>query len=295
MLATAITVGSLSFTLIKIVLRDLSPISLAAGRVVFSAAAFASVVVLQPHRRTPIRRGDRLRVVLCGLGGSAGFHLLFNWGQSRVSVAVSAVVLGTMPAVVAAGEMLFLRHRLAAVQFAGLALSLIGIAVISLTSGGGTTSSTIGIVAVAAATVVWSAVTVATRSLADRYDPWWLNTPGTLLGAVVMIVIAAPSAHEFGHLSPRSWIFLIWLGVVSSAFIYAALAKAMAVLSATTTASLSTLVTPVGIGVAWVALGERPSLFAAIGAVTVLAGVTLVSRPRSSGAATDRVDAMSAA
>ena len=47
-------------------------------------------------------------------------------------------------------------------------------------------------------------------------------------------------------------------------------------------------------GVAWVALGERPSLFAAIGAVTVLAGVTLVSRPRSSGAATDRVDAMSA-
>ena len=190
--------------------------------------------------------------------------------------------------------MLFLRHRLVGIQFAGLALSLIGVAVISLKSGDGKASSLIGILAVAAATVVWSAVTVATRSLADRYDPWWLNTPGTMLGAVVMIVIAAPNAHEFGHLSLRSWIFMIWLGAVSSAFIYAALAKAMAVLSATTTASLSTLVTPVGIGVAWVALGERPSVFAVIGTVAVLAGVTMVSRPRSTGREPERHGAMSA-
>lgn len=278
MLAGAIAVGSLSFTLIKIVLRDLSPLTLAAGRVVFSAAAFTGVVTLQPQRRRPIERRDRWRVLACGLGGSAGFHLLFSWGQGEVSVAAAAIVLGTMPAMVAVGEVLFLAHRLSARAIVGLVLSLAGIAVIATAPDDGRgRTSVLGLVAVAGATVVWAGVTLLTRGFDGRYDPWWLNTPGTVVGALVMLTLAAPRAHELAHLPLTSWWWLVWLGAVSSAFVYAAMAAAVAVLPATTTASLSTLVTPISVVVAWVQLGERPDAATFAGVAAVLGGVLLVT------------------
>jgi len=277
-MAAAIGVGSLSFTLIEIVLRHLSPSSMAAGRVVFSAIAFVAIVLLQPRRRTRVEPADRLRVVLCGLGGSAGFHLLFSAGQDRVTVAVSAVVLGTMPAMVALAERVFLGQRLGRSHLLGVGLSVVGIVVISGGAGGAGSSTMLGIALVGGATVVWAGVTVATRSLAGRYDPWWLNTPGTVIGALVMLVVAAPDVGEFGDLSVTTWVMLVWLGVVGSAFIYAALAGAMRVLSATTTASLSTLVTPVSIVIAWSVLDEAPTLAAVAGSAVVVAGVALVSR-----------------
>ena len=279
----AVAVGSLSFTLIKIVLRHLSPLSLAAGRVAFSAMFFVTIVIAQPHRRQRIERGDRWRVLLCGLGGSAGFHILFSWGQARVSISVSAVVLGTMPAVVAVAEIVFMRHRVTWAQMVGLLLSLAGIVVISWGSGGSERSTLPGIIAVAAATVVWSAVTVATRSFAGRYDPWWVNTPGTVVGAGVMLIVVAPRLGQFSHLSVVSWVVIVWLGAAGSAFVYAALAGAMKTLSATTAASLATLVTPLSIIIGWIAISDRPGPNAAFGSVAVVAGVVLVSRQRIHG------------
>lgn len=275
-MALAVAVGSFSFTFIKLVLRDISPLSLAAGRVVFSAMAFVTIVIVQPRRRRRIDPGDRLRVVLCGLGGSAGFHVLYSWGQSRVSVAVAAVVLATMPAMVALGEMMFLSHRLRSRQYIGLLLSLLGVVVISARSGSGS-STVLGVLAVAAATLVWSAVTVTTRSLADRYDPWWLNTPGTVIGAVVMLAVAAPDAHEFVNIGPATWVYLVWLGMIGSAFIYASLAHAMKSLSAPVTSSLSTLVTPISVVVAWVGLGETPGPAIILGGLIAVVGVGFVT------------------
>ncbi len=81
LLAAAITIGSFSFTLVTLVLDELSPLALACGRVVVSATMFTAVVIRSPGRRTPILPEHRLRVFLCGFGGSAMFHLLYNWGQ----------------------------------------------------------------------------------------------------------------------------------------------------------------------------------------------------------------------
>ena len=154
-MGAVIAVGSTSFTLIEIVLRHLSPSAMAAGRVIFSAIAFVAIVSAQPRRRTRVEPGDRLRMVLCGLGGSAGFHLLFSAGQDRVTVAVSAVVLGTMPAMVALAEWLLLGQRLIRPHLIGVVLSVLGIVVISWGAGDDGTSTVLGIALVGGATVVW--------------------------------------------------------------------------------------------------------------------------------------------
>ncbi len=263
--------------------------TLAAGRVVFSAACFSAVVLAQPQRRQRVRSEDRLLVWFVGLGGSALFHICFSWGQQRASVASATIVMATMPALAAAGEALFLGHRPSGRNGIGLLLSLLGVVVITQTGASSGSATTIGgLLGIGAASLTWAAVTVAQRRLADRYDPWWLNTPGTIAGAALMILIALPGAGELGRLDALQWWWLFWLGAVSSAFIYGATTVAMRTLPATTVASAGSLVTPLAILVAWVHLGERPSPGGVIGASLVVLGVVLVGAPSRPAAAPAR-------
>jgi DME family drug/metabolite transporter len=278
LLALSIAIGGVSFTLVKVALEELSPLGLATGRVVVSAVVFSWVVLRAPWRRTPIEPQDRLRLVLCGFGGSAVFHLLFNWGQQYTSVAVSAVLMATFPVLVAAGEVVFLRHRLRQGQVVGLLLTTIGCLAIGVAGGGDGHSTRAGMIAVGLASLVWAAVTVATRSITDRYDAWWLNTPGTVLGALFILCVDLPHLHEFTALSPKGWLAVIWLGSASSAFIYFVMARVMTVVSATTTASLGTVVTPASVLVAWLVLGNAPTLVEVVGGIVVVGGAVMVTR-----------------
>lgn len=283
LLAANIAIGCVAFTFVKVALEELGALSLATGRVVASAAMFAIAVAMRPERRRPIERGDRVRVVMIGLAASAGFHVLFNLGQQRASVAMASVVMATMPVMTAVGEVLFLRHRLHAAQVIGLVLSTGGCIAIGLASGGANDSgsSALGVLLVGSSTLLWAAVTVSTRGIGDRYDSWWLYTPGTALGALVMLVASAGSLHEFADLSLRGWLMVLWLGTASSAFIYYAYARVMTVISGTTATSITTVVTPGSALVGWAALGERPSLVETIGGIVVIAGVIIVTRARS--------------
>jgi drug/metabolite transporter (DMT)-like permease len=280
LLATSIVIGSFAFTLVKVVLRELSPLGLATGRVVVSAVVFVTVVARSGAYRQRILPEHRLRVVLCGLGGSAGFHILFSWGQQHASVAIAAVVMATFPVLVAVGEVVFLRHRLRRAQTLGLVLTTAGCVAIGLASTGGT-STLAGAIAIGLSTLTWAGVTVATRSITHRYDPWWLNTPGTVVGAVFMLAIDRSRLGDFWHLSPKGWLLVIWLGSASSAFIYFVMARVMTVFSATTASSAGTVVTPTSVMVAWVVLGDAPTWREVLGGVVVVAGVVLVTRAPS--------------
>lgn len=281
LLAATIAIGSVAFTFVKVALRELSAVGLATGRVVSSALLFAIVIALSPWRVRRIDPGHRLRVVLCGLFGSAGFHLLFVWGQQRVSVAVGAVVMATMPMLVAVGEVTFLQHRLTARHILGVALCTGGCVAIGMAAGNDSGTSLLGAGAVGMAAIVWAAVTVSTRGIAHLYDAWWLNTPGTLLGALIVLAIEAPNAAEFTSLSLKGWLLVIWLGTASSAFIYFAMTRAMTRLSATTAISFGAIVTPASMLVAWLVLDDAPGLLEVIAAAVVIGGVALVTtKPR---------------
>ena len=126
-------------------------------------------------------------------------------------------------------------------QVIGLVLSTGGCIGIGLASRDSGTSSVVGLALVALATLLWASVTVVTRGIGDRYDSWWLYTPGTVLGAVIMLAVDAPHLHEFAHVSLRGWFAVVWLGTASSAFIYYSLARVMTVISGTTATSISTI------------------------------------------------------
>lgn len=279
LLATNIAIGSVSFTLVSLSLEELSALSLATARVVVSALTFAAVVLARPQLRTPIAKGDRAKVFFCGFAGSVVFHVLFQWGQQRVTVAVAAVTMATYPVLTSLGEVVFLRYRLRRAQAVGVVCAVAGCVLIALASSDTTGAVSIaGVLAVAAASVSWAAVTVVTRGFGDRYDSWWLNAPGTIVGGVAMLAISAPRLNEFADLSPKGWVAVVWLGSASSAFIYFSLAKVLTVISATTATAITSVVTPASILVAWGVLDQRPSAFELLGTVVVVIGVVVATR-----------------
>ena len=278
LLAAAICIGSVAFTLIKLALDELSPYGLAAGRVVASAVMFMLVVAVGRNHRSPVPRGDRWLVLLAGLGGSMGFHVVLNAGYPHVSVAVAAVIMATTPVLVAVGEVVFLRHRLRRQQLVGLLLTLVGCSLIGLMGDGGGETTLIGVLLVLSASALWAAVTVATRSIANKYDPWWLNTPGTVLGALLMVAIRPSVIGELAGLSWKGLLLTIWLGTASSAFVYYAYARVMQVLPATVTMSIGTVVTPLGVLVGWLWLGTAPTWVEVVGGAVVVCGAVLVTR-----------------
>jgi drug/metabolite transporter (DMT)-like permease len=239
---------------------------------------FLLVVSIGRGHRSPVARGDRLLLVLAGLGGSMGFHLVLNAGYPHVSVAVAAVIMATTPVLVAVGEVVFLHHRLTHRQVVGLLLTLVGCALIGLMSDGGGDTTLVGVLLVLAAAALWAAVTVATRSITDKYDPWWLNTPGTVLGAVLMVAFRPSVVGELVDVSWKGLLATLWLGTASSAFIYYVYARVMRELPATVTMSIGTIVTPLGVLVGWVWLGSPPTLVEVIGGAIVIFGVVLVTR-----------------
>jgi drug/metabolite transporter (DMT)-like permease len=98
---------------------------------------------------------------------------------------------------------------------------------------------------------------------------------------VFMLVVDLPRLHEFADLSLKGWAVVIWLGTASSAFIYFAMARAMTAITATTATSLSTIVTPASVLVAWLVLGESPTAIELVGGAVVVSGVMLVVRNAS--------------
>jgi drug/metabolite transporter (DMT)-like permease len=101
---------------------------------------------------------------------------------------------------------------------------------------------------------------------------------GTVAGAVLMLALDGSRLGDFGTLSLKGWLIVIWLGSASSAFIYFVMARVMTVISATTASSLGTAVTPTSVMVAWLVLGDAPTWREVVGGAVVIGGVVLVTR-----------------
>src|SRR3546814_13823870 len=76
-------IWGLSFFLTEICLRDLGPLSIAAGRVATAAAALLAVAVLAGHR-LPVRLTDWAALAFMGRINNALPFSLIMWGQTMI-------------------------------------------------------------------------------------------------------------------------------------------------------------------------------------------------------------------
>jgi len=264
--------------------EEIFPEALAMARMFGGACFFQLLVRLRGTQGVAISRGDHARIAGLSLLGIAANQTLFLMGL-RWTTPFSVSILGaTIPIFAAALAVLFGKERASWRTGLGLALAMSG--VLFLVGAGALDR---GAVLVAVNSLSYAAYVVLSRDVLLRVGTLrtmaWLFTYGALLFAALGVVPLATQAPSW---TPRAWVFVTYIVVVPTIVAYLANAWALARSGPTLVTVYIYLQPLLAALLAWVQLGHAIAPRAAVAAVLILLGLTVVvarkpaARPASS-------------
>ena len=263
-----------NWVVMKESLRYCSPADFATLRTSIGAAVLFAVLLVQ---RKSLRPKEIPMTIVLGLLSTTGSIGLVTWALETGGVGKTAVLVYTMPFWVILMAWPILAERIRGMQWITVLLAFSGLLII-LEPWNLHSSLFSKIIAVLAG-LSWAASAIVAKIMRSRteFDLVSLTTWQMIFGAIPMIAVSfmVPSP-------PIQWTnyfvgALIYSSVVSNSLAvllwYYILHKLPAGM-----ASLGTLATPViGVILASIQLGERPSLWEGLGMVLIVAALTLIS------------------
>ncbi len=216
--AAAATLWSLGFFFGKIALREMSVPNMVFYRFLFAAIALLPILVsVRPSFSAP---DWRTLTIGAFFGIPLQFLIQFH-GLALTSLAHAALMVGTMPVILAAGAALFLGERLDAAGWAALAASTLGAC--SIAFGGGTDTDTHASLpgdALIVFSLLISLVWIITNNrLMERHSALVVSASSVTLGTAMLAVWTflrngLPPVHG---ISGRAWAALVASGLLCTA------------------------------------------------------------------------------
>ncbi len=213
-------------------------------------------------------------------------------GLQRISSISAGLILGALPAVVAALSVPALRERLRPLQWVGLGLSVLGLTfVIGIpgrqVDGGG--DSPAGILLILAALLSAAFYNVFSRRASRWYSPAESTFAMMASGAVVFGLITLISSLARGDWSmvergtAQAWGAIAYLGLLSSVLAFFLINLTLAQLPASRSAVFATLVPLVSLLAGILVGGDRATLSTWLGAGGILVGVWITNAAGAAG------------
>lgn len=277
----ALLTWSSAYAAIAYALASFTPGEVALARLAIGSLCFA---VLLAVKRVPLpARRDWLPLAALGVIGLSTYHLCLNTAETRVASGTAAILISLVPAATAALSAIWLRERLSPRTLTGLAVALVGVVVVVLTSGKQVKVEPMA--ALVLVSVLSSAIFfvgqkpffVRNSMLGVTAFTFFAGTLGTLpfgLGLPHALAVA-PATHIYA---------LLWLGIAPTFIGYVAWNAALHRASASQVSSFIYFSPPIAVLIGWVWLGERPTLLTLVGGVITVGGVVLANARRRASA-----------
>jgi drug/metabolite transporter (DMT)-like permease len=273
---------STSWVLIKIGLKDIPALTFAGLRY---SLAFLCLLpfLLRPAGLAAMRSLSGrawARLVILGLLFYAVTQGAQFLGLFYLRPATVNLLLSFTPGLVALLGIAWLAERLTALQWAGVGLSLVGVAVyfypVSLAAG-----EVIGLAVVAVCVLANSASSILGRHINRGGDIQPLVVTGVSMGVGAGALLAAGVGGQgLPNLSPLNWAIVGWLAVVNTALAFTLWNHTLRTLSAVESSIINnTMLIQIAI-LAWVFLGDWLSGQAIVGLVLALVGTLIVQLAR---------------
>lgn len=269
-------IWGVNFSVLKYGTAVMAPL---AFNVLRMALGCTVLLTLAAVRRTPSpTRRDRWRLMALGLLGHGIYQAFFAMGIARTRAGTAALVISASPAVVALVARAFGHERLSRRAVLGIASSIAGVGLVlggSLQADGA--SHLVGDLFILVAVVCWAFYTSGLMPLTRRVESVQVAA-WTLVGGVVPLsLVAAPAlwATAWGSVGWRAWGAVAYAGVMAMVVAYLFWYRGVHRLGPTRTAMFANLQPIVALLVAWMALGEVPTLSQGIGTVAVIGGLIL--------------------
>lgn len=280
----AIIFWGISFIATKIALREIHPFMLLTLR--YAIGALLLFLFQYRRDRTFLKQfayRDWIHIVILATVGVSGLGLLQAYGLIYTSAINTGWIIAINPILITVAARFFLHEAITARKIAGILLGFLGLFLI-ITRGVFSLSvflfsSTFGDLLVFTSAIAWTTFTVGGKGFLSRFNPLSSVTAIMILGFLILLPLGILKGgwEDLFHLSPLTWMGVLFLGIFCSGlgylFWYSALEKKDSG-SVGMYLYLEPLVTLMG---AFLFLGEPIYWITLVGGAMTLAGVYLAT------------------
>jgi drug/metabolite transporter (DMT)-like permease len=280
-LALMSLIWSFNWIVMKRVLHFIGPLDFCALRTAFGTVMLFALLLWRGESLAPTPWRD---TILIGLAQTTAFQLLVQMSLVGGGAGKMALLAYTMPFWVIAFAWMLLGDRPVLRQW--LLLALAGAGLVLVIEPWQRLGNLRSCVLALAGGACWGLATVLTKRLFQRarVTPLRLTAWQSLVGAVIVALIALPAAERDIDWSAELIAALIYNGVLGSAVAWALWLFVVERLPAAI-AGIASLVTPLlGVLLAWAFLDERPDLAETAGILLIARALAGVLRPRAASA-----------
>lgn len=264
-----------AYPAIGLALAGFTPFGLAAIRYLVAASALAALALAAPPG-LPLRQ-DLWRIFSAGALGITAYNLLINFSQTMVSAGTAGLLVNINPVIAALLGYFFLGDRLRLIGWIGIAISFAGAATIAVSRFEGALTFNWGAGLVLLAAFCLAAMFIVQKPLLARYRPLSLAMWIVWSGSLLLLPFLPSGLASIPDASASAVGAAIFLGIGPGALGYVAWSYALAHYPVSRASSYLYLVAPLVLLLAYLSLGEIPTLVTIAGGLLTLAGVFIVN------------------
>jgi len=264
-----------AFPATRYALQYYSPVSLMVMRFVAASITLGIIGLIKKIKLPDVR--DLPLFAASGLSGVFLYSYLFNTGSVSISAGVSSFIIASSPVFTMVLARFFLKEVVRPMCWAGIMVSLIGLAVVTLTQTS-EFSLNIGLLLVIGAAVSSGVYSAIMRAVTRRYTALEATTYTIIAGTLGTLFFLPSAIKEIPDSNITVNLIVILMGIFPAAVAY--LAWSYALSKAKKTAHVivfSYLIPLISALIAYIWLSETLSVFTLIGGLVIIGGMVLTN------------------
>lgn len=239
-----------------------------------TASIVLALYALATRMRMPELR-DLPVIALSGFLGISVYHVALNFGEVTVQAGAASLLISAGPVFTALLSAVFLRERLTRIGWGGILAAFAGVTLIAL-SGGKGLRFTPGALLILLSAAVAAIYSILSKRSFKRHTALEFTCYSIWAGTLPMLAFLPGLTRQLPVAAPSATLAVVYLGIFPGAIAYVLWNLALSRMPASLLSSFLYLSPVLASFIAWVWLGELPTLLTLLGGAIAILGVILV-------------------